>query len=294
MTPTLPYSIVIATYERAAALRNALASVAAQTRLPQAVIIVDASAGDESRAAAEAFQLPIVYCRAEQASAALQRNQGFREVKTPLLAFIDDDVVLAPEVFAKLCAVFEQRPDTAGVAARMNGATHPVPRGLLWWYYRLQAGFPHPHFGGRLFGPAINCFPCYEAATGELIPADWLNLGCVLFRTDRFGEELFPGFAGYSFGEDVHLSARMKRHGPLYFHASARYDHFPASSPAKANAFRSAQMSARHRRLIAREILGLAGWRLAGKDILHRLFVTLWLLRSRPPAWTRQIAGTWS
>lgn len=294
MNPRQAYSIVIATYERAAALRNALDSVAAQTRPPQAVIIVDASAGEESRAAAEAFPLPMVYRRAEQASAALQRNQGFREVKTPLVAFIDDDVVLAPEVFEKLCAVFELRPDTAGVAARMNGAAHPMPRGLLWWYYRLQAGFAHPHFGGRLFGPAINCFPCYEAATDELIPADWLNLGCVLFRTDRFGEELFPRFDGYSFGEDVHLSARMKRHGPLYFHAGARYDHFPAGSPAKANAFRSAQMSARHRRLIAREILGLTGWRLGSKDFLHRLFVTLWLLRSRPPAWKRQIAGTWS
>jgi hypothetical protein len=53
-------------------------------------------------------------------------------------------------------------------------------------------------------------------------------------------------------------------------------------------------MSAQHRRLIAREILGLTGWRLLVKDTLHRLFVSVWLLRSRPPAWTRQIAGTWS
>lgn len=288
------YSIVIATYERADALRNALASVHAQTHPPQQVIIVDASAGHESRALAAASALPMLYRRAEQASAALQRNQGFRDVKTPLLAFIDDDVVLAPDVFAQLCAVFDQRPETAGVAARMNGATHPAPRALLWWYYRLQAGFSDGHFGARLFGAAINCFPCYDAATEELIPADWLNLGCVLFRSDAFGEELFPNFEGYSFGEDVHLSARMKRHGPLYFHANARYDHFPASSPARRDAFLAAQMSARHRRLIAREILGLRGWRLLVKDTLHRLFVSAWLLRSRPPAWKRQLAGTWS
>src|SRR5436190_15914876 len=108
----LPYSIVIATFARPTALRDALASVQKQTRQPANIVIVDASAGDESQEVAKSFDLPIVYRRAEQASAALQRNQGFREVETPLVAFIDDDVVLAVDVFEKLCGVFEQLSGT--------------------------------------------------------------------------------------------------------------------------------------------------------------------------------------
>lgn len=288
------YSIVIATHERADALRDALASVAAQSHLPAKTVVIDASAGVASEAACARAPLPVSYRRAEVASAALQRNQGFRDVQTPLVAFMDDDVVLAPDVFKQLCHVFADDPKTAGVAARMNGATHAAPRGALWWYYRLQAGFSHPTFGAKLFGAGVNCFPCYDNTQNELVPAEWLNLGCVVFRSDAFARELFPGFTGYSFGEDVHLSARVARHGPLYFHTAAHYDHFPSMSPSKRNAFQMAQMSARHRRLIAREILGLSGWRLALKDTLHRLFVSVFLLRTRPPQWTRQLAGTWS
>lgn len=288
------YSIIIATYERAAALGDALASVAAQTRAPETIVIVDASRGDESRAVAESFDLPIIYRRAEQTSAALQRNQGSREVETPLLAFIDDDVVLEPDVFQKLCAVFDSLPETGGVAARMNGASHRAPRGALWWYYRLQAGFADETYGGRLFGPGINCFPCYERAGDELIPADWLNLGCVLFRSDLFKGELFPNFDGYSHMEDVHLSARIGRSHRLFFHPTARYDHFPSESPAKQDRFRLGQMRTRNQTEIAREILGLRGWRLAVKGILHRLFISLFLARFRPAGWQRELAGTWS
>jgi GT2 family glycosyltransferase len=290
----LAYSMVIATYERADALRDALKSVERQTRLPERVIIVDSSAGPESEAVVRESPLPVTYQRADRPSAAMQRNQGFREVTTPLVAFIDDDVVLAPDVFAKLCTVFDQYDDTGGVAARMNGAEHPPPDRRLRKYYRLQAGFDHPTYGAKLFGAAINCFPCYSLHDDDLVPADWLNLGCVVFRSDLFGEELFPHFNGYSYGEDVHLSARIGQRSRLYFHAAARYDHFPSMSPAKRNFFRHARMSAHHRRLIAREILGLRGWELCWKDTLHRMFVTVFLLRTRPAGWLRQIAGNWT
>ncbi len=287
------YSIVIATYERPGALRDALASVERQTHLPKRIVIVDASKGYESEKAAGAFDLPIIYRRAEQPSAAVQRNQGFRDVQTPLVAFIDDDVVLASDVFAKLCSVFTEHPDTGGVSARMNGAEHPAPSRLLRSYYRVQAGFDDETYGGRLFGAAINCFPCYSVQHEVLIPADWLNLGCVLFRSDAFGAELFPRFEGYSFGEDVHLSARIGQQLRLYFHSTARYDHFPSMTSAKRQFFRHARMSARNRRLIARDVQRLGWAELWWKDALHRLFVTVFLLRTRPEGWLQLIAGNW-
>lgn len=290
----LGYSIVIATYERADALRDALASVVRQERQPERIVIVDSSKGNESeKVAAEFPALPIIYRRAERPSAAVQRNQGFRDVESPLVAFIDDDVVLAPDVFSKLCTVFEERADTGGVAARMNGAEHPRPSGLLRKYYRLQAGYDDATYGGKLFGAAINCFPCYSVQREELIAADWLNLGTVLFQSAAFGAELFPLFEGYSFGEDVHLSARIGKRLRLYFHGTATYDHYPSMSPAKRNYFRNARQSAAHRRLIARDVQGIGGWELFWKDALHRVFVTVFLLRTRPTGWGQLIAGNW-
>jgi GT2 family glycosyltransferase len=294
MNETLPYSIVIATYERADRLRDALTSIVRQTRPPERVVIVDSSAGDEAHAVAAQFTLPIIYERAERPSAAQQRNQGSRDIQTPLLAFIDDDVVLAPDVFEKLCAAFENNPETGGVAARMNGATHRAPRGALWWYYRLQAGFRDETYGGRLFGPAINCFPCYERAAGELVPADWLNLGCVLFRTEAFQRERFPDFEGYSHMEDVHLSARIGRTHRLFFHTTARYDHFPSESPAKSDRRRLARMRMRNQELVAREVLGMGGWSLQWKMLFHRFFTSIFLLRFRPAGWNGELAGLWT
>lgn len=294
MSTLLAYSIVIATYERADALRDALASVARQTRLPERVVIVDSSAGDASRAVAAEFSLPIVYERAEIPSAAQQRNQGVRDIQSPLVAFIDDDVVLAPDVFDKLCRVFEADEKVGGVSARMNGGSHPAPRGPLWWYYRLQAGYHDETYGGRLFGPAINCFPCYERATGELIAADWLNLGCVLFRTDAFRREMFPKFEGYSHMEDVHLSARIGKTHRLYFHTTANYDHFPSESPAKRDRKKLGQMRIRNQKLVAREVMGVDGLKLQWKMLLHRLFTSVYLLRFRPAGWKGEFAGIWS
>jgi GT2 family glycosyltransferase len=291
---TLPYSIVIATYERADRLRDALASVARQTRLPEQIIIVDSSAGNEARAVAAEFALPILYERAERPSAAQQRNQGSLHIQTPLLAFMDDDVVLAPEVFEKLCTVFESDPATGGVAARMNGATHRAPRGALWWYYRLQAGFRDETYGGRLFGPAINCFPCYERASGDLVPADWLNLGCVLFDTAAFQREKFPAFDGYSHMEDVHLSARIGRTHRLFFHTTAHYDHFPSESPAKSDRRRLAQMRMRNQQLVARDVMGVSSGTLRWKMLLHRFFTSIFLLRFRPVGWKGELVGIWS
>ena len=37
--------------------------------------------------------------------------------------------------------------------ARIEGMSHPRPKGLLWLYYRIQAGYADRTYGGRLFGP---------------------------------------------------------------------------------------------------------------------------------------------
>ncbi len=295
----LSYSIVVATFERPLDLERLLASVAAQERPPERVIIVDASPGEETRRVAErrASTLPIFYERAAAPSAARQRNQGAVHVLSPLIAFIDDDAILPPSLAEQLCVPFEQDAtgEIGGVAGRIDEAPRPVPRGLLRWYYRLQAGFAHPTYGGLLFGPAINCYPSYEEPSeGELVPANWLSSTCVFYRTALFRREEFPHFAGYSFMEDVHLSARIGRTHQLFFHRAALFEHRDAPSTWKRNHRQLARSRLRNQRQVAREILGLRPFELAWKLLLHRLFVTAYLLLRRPVCYGAELRGTWS
>ena len=296
--PALAYSIVIATLERPAEMRVTLESIAAQTRPPQRVIVVDSSKDDETRAVAESFtaRLPLHYERALRPSSAVQRNQGAERVETPLIAFLDDDVFVRPETFATIVAAFEN--DSAerigGIAARIDGMQHSPPRGLLWCYYRLQAGYSHPTYGAKLFGAGINCLPTYGDSDSDLIRADWLNSTCVFYRTELFRREKFPEFDGYSFMEDVHLSARIGRTHELFFHRTASFEHRDATSTFKRNARQLARMRVRHRRIVARDIVGLREPALTFKMLLHRLFTSACLLRNRHPSWKQELIGTWT
>ena len=296
--PALPYSIVIATFERPAELRVTLASLAAQTRPPASVVIVDASRDEQTRAVADDFatRLPLRYERAVRPSAAVQRNQGAEHITTPLIAFLDDDVFVPRETFATLCTAFDgdETKRIGGIAARIAGLQHTPPRGLLWWYYRLQAGYAHPTYGGKLFGPAINCLPTYAESDGDLIRSDWLNSTCVFYRTELFRREKFPEFEGYSFLEDVHVSARIGRTHELFFHRTATFEHRDAPSTFKRNARQLAHMRVRHQRLVARDIVGLGEPALTVKLLLHRLFASVSVLRQRGPMWKQELAGTWT
>jgi hypothetical protein len=174
------------------------------------------------------------------------------------------------------------------------GETHLKPKPLLHAYYRLQAGFDHESYGGRLFGPVINCYPCYDAANpDELIPADWLNAGCVFYRTPLFLRERFPRFDGYSFMEDVHLSARIAKTHRMYFHAGALCEHRCGTNPLKSDPGVIARMRLRNQRLVASEVLGLSGPFFETKLLLHRLFASISIVRRRQGAWWRELAGTW-
>jgi len=294
----LSYTPVIATYERPDDLGRMLETLAAQTWRPERTIIIDASSDGRTRAVAEKMseRLNIHYEAAEIPSAAEQRNQGARLVTTPLVAFIDDDTTLQPDTCEKLCASFQNDPQghVGGVAARLIGDDRPVPGRLLWWYYRIQAGFADPTYGGKLFGPAINCYPSYtEAASNELIPAEWLSSTCVFYRTEAFMAELFPNFPGYSFMEDVHLSARIARRRRVFFHTGARFEHHDSTSLWKRDFKAMARNRIRNQRRVADEILGFSGPAFELKLLLHRLFVTIYLLRQRSRGFGQEIAGTW-
>ncbi len=298
----LSYSVVIATLDRPARLEITLRTLLAQSRPPAKIVIIDASRNQESRLRVEALDssVPIDYRRAERASSARQRNEGAARVETPLIAFVDDDVVLPPALFFRLIAPFEAEGggEVGGVAGRIEGTGHPRPKGLLRRFYRFLAGYDDPTYGARLFGPAINTFPCYEEQVvagnrNGLIESEWLGSTCVLFRRDLFERERFPDFDGYSFMEDVHLSARIGKTHRLFFDGEARYEHHSAPTAFKRNKAALACMAMRNRRIVAREVMGQRGLSLAWSFLLLRLLNSAAILKRREPGWSGELKGTW-
>jgi GT2 family glycosyltransferase len=292
----LAYSPIVATLDRPGPLRLMLQSLAQQTRLPSQVVLVDASENNETEELSRTLSLPfpIVYLRSSFRSSARQRNEGATRVSTPLIAFMDDDIVLEADTMARLLAVFEgsEARQVGGIAGRIRGSNHPQPKRLLWWYYRLQAGYADQTFGARLFGPAINTFPCFDVQTG-LVPADWLSSTCVVYWTDLFLRERFPDFDGYSFMEDVHLSARIAKTHRLYFDAEAVYDHFSQPTDFKSSHGTFAAAAIRNRQIVARDVMGQHGLGLFWRFFFQRLFETAVLVKHRKDGWLEALRGTW-
>lgn len=290
-------SVIIATLDRLDSLRVVLECLGRQTRLPREVIIAAAGkvAPVEALAQTLAAPFPVRVLACAEKSSARQRNAAAAEAGGEVLAFLDDDIEFGSDLFARMLGYFETAsPAPGAISARIAGEDRVAPGRLARAYYRLQAGYAHPDFGGRLFGAGINCYPVFHRDSPELVESEWLPATCLFVRADLFHATRFPAFEGYSFAEDVHLTARLARTVPLYFATLCPIRHHSLPSEFKADLVRLTAGKLHNMGVIAREIQGRRGWALGWRWQLHRLFLTAATLRSRPAHWPAVLRGIWS
>lgn len=106
-----PVSVVIATRDRTAALRRCLDSLFAVTYPDFDVIVVDNAPSSTATAdliREEYADRPITYLREDTPGLAMAHNRGLDEVRRPLVAFTDDDVVVDPQWLEALVAGFRR------------------------------------------------------------------------------------------------------------------------------------------------------------------------------------------
>ena len=63
-----------------------------------------------------------------------------------------------------------------------NQQYHSPGRLSRFIYWLLDGS--RPTYAGRILGPAVNLLPEDRDDLGEVVPVDWLNLGCTLYRRD--------------------------------------------------------------------------------------------------------------
>jgi glycosyltransferase involved in cell wall biosynthesis len=160
--PTLKYSIVIATYNRAADLRETLKSLAGlQPDGPWEVIVVDNNSPDDTRAvvmeAAAAFPAPLRYLFEREQGRSPALNCGIRAAAGAIIATTDDDVRV-PADWLNRAAEGLERPGCDYVGGRVlpiwggpRPAWLPDHGGKQWAVIALLDYGPDPiEFGTRV------------------------------------------------------------------------------------------------------------------------------------------------
>jgi len=117
-------TVCICTYNRAASLREALASLehaAASFDAGWALLVIDNNSSDETRevCADAAQRLPLRYVFEPEQGLSSARNRALREVGGGLLIFTDDDVLFDSGWLCAYAAAFKQWPGAAYFGGRI-------------------------------------------------------------------------------------------------------------------------------------------------------------------------------
>jgi GT2 family glycosyltransferase len=233
-------AVVICTYRRAASLERFIDSLrehngAPAALVPAQLIIVDASPDDAAETMVQqrddlahlAEQVSYFRVAGELKGLTRQRNFGMRWVQTDLLAFFDDDIVLLPGCLRALDDAYRAHSaEAVGIGAFTVGDELMRPEDRLRWQLRQMAGMLPALRPGRYYRSGMQTTWAFMPSTDAVVEGDWLHGCAMLWKTEVARAEGFnEQFLGYSNGEDLEFSLRMKRHGRLYVAGRARLLH---------------------------------------------------------------------
>lgn len=237
MPTLLPISALVPTRNRCVPLRRMLDSLAQQSAQPVETIVVDASTNDETEQLCNTsifgLATKIIYRRATEVGAATQRNQAIAEASQNTIGFLDDDILFEPDCLAKLWAALQSDPKMGGVNAMITNQRYFPPGRISRLIFQFLHGCAESSYAGKCIGPALNLLPEDCPDLPEIVPVEWLNTTCTLYRREAVPQPLFPThFTGYSLMEDVTLSLTVGKNWKLanartalIFHDSQPGDH---------------------------------------------------------------------
>ncbi len=106
-------SVIVPARNAAATIGACLASILAQSRSADEIIVVDDGSSDETAAIARAADPRVTVCTQGHGGAAAARNEGVRMSSGSLLFFCDADLLLDPKLLATLEAALTAHPEAS-------------------------------------------------------------------------------------------------------------------------------------------------------------------------------------
>ena len=202
-------SVVVPTYRRPGLLQRCLAALDEQD-LPaerfEVIVVDDGSADATADVLAQAGGNVVPLAQPANAGPAAARNRGIRTASGPLVLFLDDDVVAAPDLLSTHLALHSSARDPLlGILGRVDWHSSIRPTPFMHWLDRSGLQFAYDTW---LSEGAVD--PPYAAFyTANLsVPRD------LLLDAGGF-DERFP----YAAFEDMELAFRMTKRG---FHLDYR------------------------------------------------------------------------
>ena len=221
-------AFVVATKDRPDELIRMWRSLRSQSRVPDEVVIVDASARPSTLVGPQAGPPVLRYIRTAFASATRQRNIGLDAIgpEADLVGFLDDDAVLEEGAVEEMLRFWESAGAEVGGAA-FNMANHPPLDWPVLKRTRLAGSFGlYANRGGAVTASG------FQTMIGPLARTewtDWLSSGASVWRREVVRDHRFDEwYDGYSYLENLDFSYRVGKAYQLAVVAGARYHHLPA------------------------------------------------------------------
>lgn len=263
-------ALIICTYQRPKALTTLLDSVVTQSCYPDEILVVDGSRDELTQVALAGKSYPqLRYYQVGDADRGLtrQRNFGIARVSADqdIIAFLDDDTVLAPDYFEQLIATYNHYPEALGVGGYISNEVswQPLPEGqpprpnqfaydgwvrsdgsrfVLRKRLGLDSDCPPGFMPTFSHGRSISFLP----PSGKIYRVEQLMGGVSSFRKSVFEQFHFSTyFEGYGLYEDADFTLRVSKTGNLYVNTAAQLAHYhdPSGRP---NLYRYGKMVVRN------------------------------------------------
>jgi GT2 family glycosyltransferase len=269
---------VVATRGRAKVLRRTLESLSKQSAQPFRIAIVDASEDVETKKICEKsiarLRSEVEWVHTKSKGAASQRNEGIAKSSEPVILFFDDDVLFEHDCLARLWNALQSDSQLGGVSAMITNQSYSNPSAVSRLVFTLLHGRKETSFAGKVIGPAVNLLPQDKDDLPEIVPVEWLNTTCTMYRREALPSPGFDSFfKNYSLMEDVTLSLRVAQRGwRLANVRTARIYHDSQPGEHKSDMTEIAAMELVNRYYVMRNVLGLRGLGIHLKLILWLLF----------------------
>jgi cellulose synthase/poly-beta-1,6-N-acetylglucosamine synthase-like glycosyltransferase len=208
LPPRVPVSAIICTRNRAPQLRRCLHMLHTLACAPTEIVVVDNAPTDNSTYEVCQEFAGVVYRKEPRAGLDFARNTGIATAQCPVVAFVDDDVVVHPWLLYNVWETFQDPATAAMTGLVLPISLHTEAQLVFEQYWSFNRGYVDALYG-----------PTYMLARAGHAPKVWeIGAGAnmafrksIFEKVGYFDELLGAGAAGC--GDDSEMWYRILAHG---------------------------------------------------------------------------------
>lgn len=225
-------SLIICTYKRPETLLRQIKALAALDDLPEEVLIVDGSQNNESFTLIKEYveMNPLVtnfiYIFGPT-GLTIQRNAGIDIARGEILHFLDDDCIPEKGYFTAVETIFNTKHDVGGITGNILNESEVRPG--IKYKIRLFLGiYKKKYMPGMYYCNGSSVPKGVRGKQLEDVEVDAVSGASMSFKKEILNKagDFCEFFSGYSQGEDLEVSLRVRRLSKIIQSYDAKCNHY--------------------------------------------------------------------